>query len=65
MVSVYLALLFLLCKNSVEMEKKKVLLVSNMYPSKEYKYYGSFVKNTGELLEKNGYIVEKMVMTKN
>ena len=64
MVSIYLALLYLLSKNSVVMEKKKILLVSNMYPSDKYKYYGSFVKNTGELLEKNGFDVDKIVITK-
>ena len=64
MVSIYLALLYILCKNSVSMEKKKILLVSNMYPSSKYKYYGSFVKNTEEILRNNGYIVDKVVMTK-
>lgn len=33
---------------------KKILLVSNMYPSKKYPHYGVFVKNVGEMLsEKN------------
>lgn len=25
---------------------KKILLISNMYPSKKYKHYGVFVQNT-------------------
>lgn len=45
-------------------EKKKILLVSNMYPSKKYKHYGSFVKNVGEELEKMGYQVDKCVIYK-
>ena len=64
MVSVYLALLYLLSRNSITLEKKKILLVSNMYPSNKYKYYGSFVKNTEELLKDNGYDVDRIVMTK-
>ena len=64
MVSIYIALLYILNRNKIEMEKKKILLVSNMYPSDKYKYYGSFVKNTKEILEKNGYVVDKMVITK-
>ena len=64
MVSVYLALLYLLSRNSIKIEKKKILLVSNMYPSNKYKYYGSFVKNTEDLLKDNGYDVDKIVMTK-
>ena len=45
--------------------KKKVLLISNMYPSKKYKYYGSFIVNTEKLLKENGYIVDKVVIKKN
>ena len=43
---------------------KKILLVSNMYPSDKYKYYGIFVKNVEKLLEDNGFIVSKVVITK-
>ena len=64
MVSIYLAVLYLLSKNSVVLEKKKILLVSNMYPSNKYKYYGSFVRNTENLLRDNGYDVDRIVMTK-
>ena len=64
MVSIYLALLYLLSKNSLTLEKKSILLVSNMYPSKQFKHYGSFVKNSYELLKDNGYIVDKVIMHK-
>ena len=64
MVSIYLALLYLLSKNSLTLEKRSILLVSNMYPSKKYKHYGSFVKNSYELLQDSGYAVDKVVMHK-
>lgn len=64
MVSIYVALIFILNKNAIKIEKKKILLVSNMYPSDKYKHYGSFVKNTKELLEENNFIVDKSVMYK-
>ena len=65
MVSIYLALLFILSRNSITIDKKSILIVSNMYPSKKYKHYGSFVKNTKELLEENNYIVDKVVIGKH
>ncbi len=46
-------------------DKKRILLVSNMYPSKKYKHYGSFVKNCSEMLEELGYQVDKSVMKKH
>lgn len=64
MVSIYLALLYLLSKNSLTLEKKSILLVSNMYPSDKYKHYGSFVKNSYELLQDSGYIMDKVVIHK-
>lgn len=64
MVSIYIALLFILNKNEVKIMKKKILLVSNMYPSNKYKHYGSFVKNVKGVLEESGYIVDKSVMYK-
>ena len=64
MVSIYIALLYLLSKNSLTLEKKSILLVSNMYPSTKYKHYGSFVRNTEEVLRDNGFIVDRAVMTK-
>ena len=63
-VSIYIALLFLLSKNSIKIDKKRILLVSNMYPSKKYKYYGSFVKNTKEFLEKNDFEIDLVVIQK-
>ena len=65
MVSIYLALLYLLSKNSLTLEKKSILLVSNMYPSNSFKHYGSFVKNSYELLEDNGYNMDKVIMHKH
>ena len=43
---------------------KKILLISNMYPSKNNKHYGIFVKNVEELLKSNGYNVDKVIMYK-
>lgn len=42
---------------------KKILLVSNMYPSKKYPHYGVFVKNTYDILAKENKI-SKLVITK-
>ena len=64
MVSIYIALLYLLEKNNLVIEKKKILLVSNMYPSNKSKHYGIFVQNVKELLVDNGFDVDKVVMTK-
>jgi len=65
MVSIYIALLYILSRNEVTLEKKRILLVSNMYPSDKYKHYGTFVKNTEELLKANGFDVDRVVMTKH
>ena len=43
---------------------KKILLISNMYPDDNNKHYGIFVKNVEELLIKNGYDVDKVIMFK-
>lgn len=43
---------------------KKILLVTNMYPSRKYKHYGSFVKNTKESLEQFHYHVDVVSMKK-
>ena len=64
MVTIYIGLLYILNKNKKENNKKKILLVSNMYPSEKYKFYGSFVRNTKILLEENGFIVDKVVKYK-
>ena len=44
--------------------KKKILIVSNMYPSKRYKHYGIFVKNTKENLEALGFEVDVVAKKK-
>ena len=43
---------------------KKILLLSNMYPSKRYPHYGIFVRNTEKILNENDYEVIKVVMEK-
>lgn len=63
MVSVYIALLFGL-NNQKKLNNKKILLVSNMYPNNKYKFFGSFVKNTEELLKENDFDVDKVVKYK-
>ena len=37
------------------LSSEKILLISNMYPSKKFPHYGVFVKNTEEMLRKNGF----------
>ena len=46
------------------MEKRRILLVSNMYPSKKYPHYGIFVKHTGDILAKAGYDVDVVSLEK-
>ena len=46
-------------------EKRRILLISNMYPSKKFKHYGSFVKNSKEQLEGNEFQVDMAVKKKN
>lgn len=43
---------------------KKILLISNMYPSKKYKHYGVFVQNTAQILENSGYKVDVSALKK-
>ena len=43
---------------------KKILLISNMYPSKKYKHYGVFVENTYQMLVNGGYHVDISVLKK-
>ena len=64
-VSIYLALLFFLNKYDENYYKKRILLVSNMYPSKKNKHYGSFVKNVYNLLKDNNFIINKITMNKH
>jgi len=63
-VSIYISLMYLLSKNSLTLDKQKILLVSNNYPSKKYKQYGSFIMNTEDVLKDHGFIVDKVVITK-
>ena len=37
---------------------KKILIISNMYPSKKYPHYGVFVKNAVDILVSGGYHVD-------
>ncbi|MDT2758655.1 glycosyltransferase family 4 protein [Enterococcus xiangfangensis] len=43
---------------------KKILIVSNMYPSEEFPHYGVFVKNTEKILVDAGFVVDRSVMYK-
>lgn len=43
---------------------KKILIISNMYPSKKYKHYGVFVENTAKILKQNGYKVTVSALKK-
>ena len=43
---------------------EKILLISNMYPSKKYKHYGVFVQNTASILKNNGYQVDVSALKK-
>lgn len=44
---------------------KKILMLTNMYPSKKYPHYGSFVKNTEDVLKKTKYKVKTIKMSKH
>ena len=44
---------------------KKILVITNMYPSKKYPHYGIFIKNTVNLLKENGYKVNVVSMPKH
>ena len=43
---------------------KKILIISNMYPSKKYKHYGVFVENTAKILKESGYKVTVSALKK-
>lgn len=43
---------------------KKVLIVSNMYPSKKYPHYGVFVKNMADAITESNINIEKIVCYK-
>lgn len=42
--------------------KKRILLISNMYPSESFPHYGVFIKNTAEVLEEAGYDIKKICL---
>ena len=44
---------------------KKVLMLTNMYPSKKYPHYGSFVKNTEDILKTLNFKVTTLKMYKH
>lgn len=44
---------------------KKILVITNMYPSKKYPHYGIFIENTVKLLRENGYKVNVVSMPKH
>lgn len=48
----------------MDKQKRRILVVSNMYPSKEYPHYGVFVKHSAEILQNCGYTVEVVSMRK-
>lgn len=64
LIGIFLPTLILVFQNN-SIAAKKILLVSNMYPSKKFKHYGSFVKNVKEELEKIAYQVDMAVKKKN
>ena len=63
MPSIWLATLVIASQN--KSDKKKILMVSNMYPSSKAKHYGSFVKNMTKELRKMNYDVRLAVMHKH
>lgn len=44
---------------------KKILVITNMYPSKKYPHYGIFIENTVKLLRENGFKVNVVSMPKH
>jgi L-malate glycosyltransferase len=44
-------------KSPKNIVKPKILLISNMYPSKKQLFFGVFVKNIANLLSKNGFTI--------
>lgn len=63
MVCIWLSLMPVI--NKSEEHPKKILMISNMYPSKKAKHYGSFVKNMEEEVRNLGYEVTMVKMTKH
>lgn len=48
----------------MQKKRKKVLVISNMYPSQKYPHYGVFVQHTVDVLSKNDYVIDKIVLYK-
>ena len=46
-------------------KNKKILLISNMYPSKKYPHYGVFIKNIFDILKQNNFNLDKVVLKKH
>ncbi|GFR36229.1 glycosyltransferase family 4 protein [Thermobrachium celere] len=47
-----------------ETQNKRIFLISNMYPNDEHPHFGVFVKNTEDVLKKNGFLFPlKVVIT--
>lgn len=44
---------------------KKILMLTNMYPSKKYPHYGTFVKNTEDILTDIGFKVDTIKISKH
>ena len=44
--------------------KKRILLITNMYPSKRFPHYGVFVKNTENVLIEHGYNIQRICLHK-
>ncbi len=44
---------------------KKILMLTNMYPSKKYPHYGTFVKNTEDILSDIGFKVDTIKISKH
>ena len=48
----------------MDKQKRRLLVVSNMYPSRKYPHYGVFVKHSAEILQNCGYTVDVVSMRK-
>ena len=44
---------------------RRILMLTNMYPSKKYPHYGTFVKNTEDILNSIGFSVDTIKISKH
>ena len=44
---------------------RRILMLTNMYPSKKYPHYGTFVKNTEDILTSIGFSVDTIKISKH